>query len=91
MATWARFWGTTCFSRVLGPVDDSSHAHVETYRSIGGIPAELLVSISSSDGYTGVYFPNLGSSHLSLVGQDLTPEQQRNAVAMSRACVFNIS
>ena len=70
------------FSRISGPVNDSSHTHVETYRGIGGLPAELLISITSSAGYTGVYFPNLGGSRLSLVGQDLTLEQQRNAVAV---------
>ena len=70
------------FSRISGPVDDSTHTHVETYRIIGGLPADLLVSITSDTGYTGVYFPILGGSRLSLMGRDLTLEQQRNAVAV---------
>ena len=70
------------FPRDADPVDDSSHTHVETHRNIGGVPVKLLISISSSAGYTSVYFANLGGSRLSLVGQDLTQEQQRNAVAV---------
>ncbi len=67
------------------PADDPAHTYAVGYESIEGVGATLFISLDASAGYTGVYFDNAGGPNLNLVGQDLTPEQQRTAVAVFRS------
>ena len=62
-------------------LDDS---HTVFREVIGGIEASILVPTFGTKGTTGVFFESLGGARFSLSGEDLTPEQQRMAVAVFR-------
>ena len=73
------------FSWNLDPADDPDHTYYVAYENIGGFEAKLLISMDTVDGYTGVYFGDLGGPSLNLVGEDLFPAQQRIAIAVLRS------
>ena len=73
------------FSWSLDPADDPEHEYVVAHDDIGGIRAKFLVSEDASKGFTGVYFQDIGGPSLNLVGEDLTREQQRTAIAIFRS------
>ena len=75
------------YSWSLNPGDDVAHLHTVTYETIGGVEAKLIAPTGDSGGYTGVYFAKLGGFGLSLnlVGEDLTPAQQRTALTIFRS------
>ncbi len=67
------------------PADDPAHTYAVGYEAIEGGKATLFISLDAGAGYTGVYFDNAGGPNLHLVGEDLTPEQQRTALAVFRS------
>ena len=73
------------FSWSLNPADDPEHQYAVIYEDIGGIEGKLLIPVDASEGSTGVYFARLDGPSLNLIGHDLTPEQQRTAVAIFRS------
>jgi hypothetical protein len=73
------------YSWSLNPADDPEHEYNVTYEEIGGIEAKLVWPKDSSEGFTGVYFSNLGGPRLSIYGEDLTQEQQGTAFAIFRS------
>ena len=70
------------FSWNLELAADPPHRYSVLYRDVGGFEAKLLTSMVPGEGYTGVYFADLGGPSLNLVGEDLTPEQQETAFAV---------
>lgn len=70
------------------PADDPAHTYAVGYEAIEGVKATLFISLDGGAGYTGVYFDNVGGPNLHLVGEDLTPEQQRTALAVFRSIRF---
>lgn len=72
------------YSWSLDPADDPAHEYNVAYEEIGGVPAKLVWPKDSSEGFTGVYFSNLGGPRLSIYGEDLTQEQQSIAFAIFR-------
>ena len=62
-------------------LDDS---HTIFREVIGGLEARILVPTFGTEGTIGVFFESLGGARFSLSGEDLTPEQQRMAVAVFR-------
>ena len=66
----------------LNPADDPEHEYAVIYQDIGGAEGKLLIPVGASGGFTGVYFARLDGPSLNLIGHDLTPEQQRTAVAI---------
>ena len=70
------------FSWNLDLAANPPHRYSVLYRDVGGFEAKLLTSMVSGEGYTGVYFADLGGPSLNLVGEDLTPEQQETAFAV---------
>ena len=73
------------FTSSLDPVDDPENAYAVNYWYNPGVAAKLLISLTPGAGYTGIYFSNLGGSSLNLLGEGLTLEQQRTAVAVFRS------
>ena len=69
----------------LSPSDDPAHTYAMGWEDIGGVRAQLLISRDPGAGYTGAFFHQSGGPNLHLVGEDLTPEQQRTAVAVFRS------
>ena len=69
----------------LDPADDPEHDYFVAYEEIGGLKAKLLISLDATQGYTGVYFPDLGGHELSFVGEDLLPNQIGPAIAVFRS------
>ncbi len=67
------------------PADDPAHTYAVGYEAIEGVRATLFISLDASAGYTGVYFDNVDGPNLNLVGEDLTLEQQRTALAVFRS------
>ena len=55
------------------------------YEQIGGVGANLLVSMDPGAGYTGAFFHQKYGPNLHIVGEGLTPEQQRIAVTVFRS------
>ncbi len=47
--------------------------------------AKVVMPKEGQGGFTGVYFQDLDSVQLNLVGEDLTGEQQRTAMAIFRS------
>ena len=70
------------FSWNLDLAANPPHRYSVLYRDVGGFEAKLLTSMVPGEGYTGVYFADLGGPSLNLVGEDLTPEQQETAFAV---------
>ena len=66
--------------------DDAGPAgsHTVFNEVIGGLEGKMLVPTFGSNGTTGVYFESLEGTRFNLVGENLTPEQQRMAVAVFR-------
>ena len=58
------------------------HRYSVKHRNVAGSEAKLLTSMVPGEGYTGVYFADLGGLELTLVGEDLTTEQQETAFAV---------
>ena len=69
----------------LDPDDDPEHDYAVVYQEIGGVEGKLLIPVDTSGGFTGVYFARLDGPSLNLIGHDLTPEQQRTAIAIFRS------
>ena len=69
----------------LAPTDDPSHNYGFGYETIGGVNAQLLISMDHGAGYTGAFLHQSGGPNLHLVGEELTPEQQRLAVTVFRS------
>ena len=61
-----------------------AHTYIVAYQRVGGFDATLFISTTPGEGFTGVYFPDLGGLNFHLVGEDLTPEQQETALAVFR-------
>ena len=70
------------------PADDPAHTYAVGHEAIEGVRATLFISLDAGAGYTGVYFDNAGGPNLHLVGEDLTPEGQRTALAVFRSIRF---
>ena len=70
------------FSWNLDLAANPPHRYSVLYRDVGGFEAKLLTSMVPGEGYTGVYFADLGGPRLNLVGEGLTPEQQETAFAV---------
>lgn len=58
------------------------HRYSVKHRTVGGSKVKLLTSMVPGEGYTGVYFADLGGLGLTLVGEDLTTEQKEAAIAV---------
>ena len=69
----------------LSPTDDPEHTYIKAYEDIAGVRASLLISMDPGSGYTAAFFHKSGGPNLHIVGEDLTPEQQRTAVAVFRS------
>ena len=69
----------------LAPTDDPSHNYSFGYENIGGVRVQMLISMDPGAGYTGAFFHQSGGPDLHLVGEELTPEQQRIAVTVFRS------
>lgn len=69
----------------LSPSDDRARTYAMGWENIGGVRARLLISMNPGAGYTGAFFHKSGGPNLHLVGEDLTLEQQRIAVAVFRS------
>ena len=69
----------------LDPDDDPEHDYAVIYQDIGSVEGKLLIPVDASGGFTGVYFARLDGPSLNLIGHDLTPEQQRTAIAIFRS------
>ena len=69
----------------LDPADDPAHEYFVSYEDIGGLEAKLLISMNATQGYTGVYFASLGGPGLSIVGENLLPNQRPTAIAVFRS------
>ena len=69
----------------LSPSDDPEHTYVKGYENIGDVRASLLISMDPGAGYTAAFFHRTGGPNLHIVGEGLTPEQQRTAMAMFRS------
>lgn len=76
-------FGGSSWSR--SPSDDPEHTYAKGYEDIGDVRAQLLISMDPGAGYTGGFFHKSGGPHLHIVGEGLTPEQQRTAVAVFRS------
>ena len=72
-------------ARNPSPNDSLSHDYGFSYEYIGGFRARLLVSMEPGAGYTGVFFHQKYGRNLHIVGEGLTPEQQRIAVTVFRS------
>ena len=71
------------FTWDLDPADlDDSHTIFREV--IGGIEARILVPTIGTEGTTGVYFEIPNGSRFNLVGEDLSPDEQRMSVAVFR-------
>ena len=68
----------------LDPTDDPEHDYFKYHEDIGGVEAKILISIKGG-GYTGVYFSDLDGQGLSIVGENLWPPQQQQAMAVFRS------
>ena len=69
----------------LDPAGYPAHTYIVAYQRVGGFDATLFISTTPGEGFTGVYFPDLGGLSFHLVGEDLTPEQQETAIAIFRS------
>ncbi len=69
----------------LSPTRDPPSDYGVGYEEIGGVGASLLVSMDAGAGYTGVFFNRDDGPNFHVVGEGLTPEQQRIAVAVFRS------
>ena len=72
----------------LAPSDDRARTYAMGWEDISGVRARLLISMNPGAGYTGAFFHRSGGPNLHLVGEDLTLEQQRIAVAVFRSIHF---
>ena len=61
---------------------DPPHLYSVRYSEVGGFRAKLITSMVPGEGYTGVYFADLGGLGLNLVGKDLTTRQRETAFAV---------
>ncbi len=69
----------------MSPTRDPPSDYGFGYEEIGGIGARLLVSMDAGAGYTGVFFNRDDGPNFHVVGEGLTPEQQRIAVTVFRS------
>ena len=69
----------------LDPADDPAYEYLVSYEDIGGMEAKLLISANRTQGYTGVHFPTLGGPALSIVGENLRPNQRPLVIAVFRS------
>ena len=72
-------------SRSRSPSDDPEHTYVMGYEDIGDVRVQMLISMDPGAGYTAAFFHKSGGPNLHIVGEDLTLEQQRTAVAVFRS------
>ena len=72
------------FSPSLDPANDPEHIYVLRYEAIGGYETKLVIPLDASGGLTGVHFRAIDGLRLTLWGEDLTPDQQRTALAILR-------
>ena len=73
------------FSAILNPEARPETTYVLRYEDIGGYEAKLVIPLDPSGGLTGVHFRAMDGLRLTIVGKDLTPEQQRTAFAIFRS------
>ncbi len=73
------------YSWNLDPADDPAREYEQSDEEIGGVEAKVVMPKEGQGGFTGVYFQDLDSVQLNLVGEDLTGEQQRTAMAIFRS------
>ncbi len=73
------------FSAMLNPDSRPETIYVLVYEDIGGYEAKLVIPLDPSGGLTGVHFRAIDGLRLTIVGKDLTPEQQRTAFAIFRS------
>ena len=74
------FYGGSSWN--LDMPSDPPHRYSVKHRNVAGSKVKLLTSMVPGEGYTGVYFADLGGLGLTLVGEDLTTEQQETAIAV---------
>ena len=67
------------------PADNPSLDNGHGYEEISGFNSRLFVSMDPGVGYTGVYIHQSDGPHFHIVGEGLTPEQQRIAVTVFRS------
>ena len=67
------------------PSDDREHTYGMDYEDIGGLTAQLLISMDPGAGYTAGFFHGEDEANLHIVGENMTPEQQWSAVAVFRS------
>ncbi len=67
------------------PADNPSLDNGHGYEEISGFNSRLFVSMDPGVGYTGVYIHQSDGPNLHIVGEGLTPEQQRIAVTVFRS------
>ena len=72
------------FSPSLDPASDPEHIYVLRYEAIGGYEAKLVIPLDASGGLTGVHFRAIDGLRLTLWEENLTPDQQRTALAILR-------
>ena len=70
--------------RVWTQRSDPEHIYVLRYEAIGGYEAKLVIPLDASGGLTGVHFRAIDGLRLTLWGENLTPDQQRTALAILR-------
>ena len=73
------------FSAMLNPEGRPETIYVLRYEDIGGYEAKLVIPLDPFGGRTGVNFRAMDGLRLTIVGKDLTPEQQRTAFAIFRS------
>lgn len=71
--------------RTLSTNYGPSYDYGRGYEEIGGVGASLLVSMDPGVGYTGALFHQKFGPNFHIVGEGLTPEQQRIAVTVFRS------
>ena len=72
------------FSPSLDSASDPEHMYVLRYEAIGGYEAKLVIPLDASGRLTGVHFRAIDGLRLTLWGENLTPDQQRTALAILR-------
>ena len=71
--------------RSLSPTSGPPLDYGLGYEEIGGVGANLLVSMDPGAGYTGAFFHQKYGPNFHILGEGLTPEQQRIAVTVFRS------
>ena len=90
---WAKLWAmehawsliSAGRRRILSPSSGPSLDYGVGYEEIGGVGANLLVSMDPGAGYTGAFFHQKYGPNFHIVGEGLTREQQRIAVTVFRS------